>query len=185
MHLQGYIKLAIGFISIISVLHIPILFILKKKGIGVIRQLSYVGLVFSAFFIVFVTLILFNIPFNFMPEEYVLNIVPFGRFVEEEIDIFKTITAEIIPNIIIFIPLGIFIPTVFKKTRKLYKMALIVFLMTFSIEFFQYFIGRSSDIDDLIANLLGGIIGFGVFKVFNYLLKNIKLWNKFIGDRIV
>ena len=86
-----------------------------------------------------------------------------------------------IPNIIIFIPLGIFIPIVFIKLRKVYKTALILFLVTFSIEFFQYFIGRLSDIDDIITNLLGGIIGYGIFKVFNYLFKDKEMWNKFIG----
>ncbi len=56
--------------------------------------------------------------------------------------------------------------------RKLYRMVLIVFLVTFSVEFFQYFIGRLSDIDDIITNLLGDIIGYGIFKILNYLFKD-------------
>ena len=52
--------------------------------------------------------------------------------------------------------------------------------MTFSIELFQYFIGRSSDIDDIITNLLGGIIGFIVFKLLDRFLKKTTFWNKLI-----
>lgn len=65
--------------------------------------------------------------------------------------------------------------------RVLYKTALIVFLFTFCIEFFQYFIGRSSDVDDIITNLLGGIIGFGMFIICNHLFKNKLWWSKLIG----
>lgn len=36
-------------------------------------------------------------------------------------------------------------------------------IFSFSIEFIQYFIGRSADIDDLILNTLGGMLGFGVY----------------------
>jgi len=90
---------------------------------------------------------------------------------------------EVVPNIMMFIPLGIFVPVVFEKTRKFYRTAFIAFLVTFSVEFFQYFIGRSSDIDDIIANLLGGIIGYGIFRIFNRLLTNKKWWNIFIGEQ--
>lgn len=181
MYIQEYIRLAIIFIGIISVLYLPILFILKKRGKGIVRQLSYLLCFLSFFFILFATLILFNLPFDFSPEQYILNLIPFNRF-KEEVNILKTITTEIIPNIMMFIPLGIFIPIVFKKMRKLYKTAFVLFLVTFSVEFFQYFIGRLSDIDDIITNLLGGIIGYGIFKVLNYLFKDKKWWNKFIGN---
>jgi glycopeptide antibiotics resistance protein len=179
MYIQEYIKLAIIFLVIISIIYLPILFILKKRGIGIIRQISYLSLFFSALIIVFATIIIFT-KITFSPDEYHLSLIPFERF-KGNVNILKTIITEMIPNIIIFIPLGIFIPIVFKKARKLYKTALIIFLVTFSIESFQYFIGRLSDIDDIITNLLGGVIGFGIFRVSNYLFKDKNLWNKFIG----
>lgn len=36
------------------------------------------------------------------------------------------------------------------------------------IEFVQYFIGRSCDIDDLTMNTLGGCIGYGVYCVIKH-----------------
>ena len=64
----------------------------------------------------------------------------------------------IVGNIIMFIPFGFFLPFVFKNLnrRKSFMISLIV---PFVIEFLQLFVGRSFDIDDLICNFLGIIIG--------------------------
>lgn len=181
MMIQGYIRLVIILVALIFVLYLPFFFILKRRDIGVTRQLGYLGLLYSAVFIVFITIILFGIPISFKPEKYVLSLIPFVRF-KEEADALKTFTTEMLPNVMIFIPIGFFIPVVFEKKRKLYKTALIVFFITFSIEFFQYFTGRLSDIDDIIMNLSGGIIGYGIFKTIHFLCKDKKWWNKFIGN---
>ena len=61
---------------------------------------------------------------------------------------------------------------------------LIVFLTTFGIEFLQYFMGRSADIDDVITNFLGGLIGYILFLAFNKLLKNTNFWEKLIKNEI-
>ncbi|WP_428829607.1 VanZ family protein [Paenibacillus riograndensis] len=37
------------------------------------------------------------------------------------------------------------------------------FFASFSIEFVQYFLGAAADIDDVILNLLGGILGYVLF----------------------
>jgi glycopeptide antibiotics resistance protein len=57
-------------------------------------------------------------------------------------------------------------------------------LTTFGIEFLQYFMGRSADIDDVITNFLGGLIGYILFLAFNKLLKNTNFWKKFIKNEI-
>lgn len=175
MHrIEAYVTLGIIFIVIISILYLPILFKLKKKGISPLRQLGYLGLFCSIFLIVYATILF--MPITFTPETHTLNLVPFN-FTD-----FNQFVVEKIPNIMLFIPLGFFMPIVFKSTRKLYKTALISFVITFSIEFFQYFIGRSSDIDDIITNLLGAIIGYGIFFIVNKIFKNQKWWNKLIKN---
>lgn len=178
------IIMILGFIVGIIILYLSIMFKLKKKGIKIIRQLSYLGLICSFFIILFATILFVpivntftNFTFNLGSD---LNFIPFGWL--REPNVINQIINEVIPNIIMFIPLGFFIPVVFKKMRKISNTALIVILITFSIEFIQYFVGRSSDIDDIIINLLGGIIGYGIFKVFNDLLKDKKWWNKFIEE---
>ena len=174
MHrIEAYIRLAIIFIVLISILYLPILFILKKKGKSPIRQLSYIGVFCSFFLIVFATILF--VPMNFHPEEYILNLSPFNWL--ENTNSVQQFIVEKIPNIILFIPLGFFIPIVFKKQRKLYKTLLLSFSITFGVEFIQFFIGRSADIVDIITNLFGTIIGYTIYKLLNSLCKSNLFWN--------
>lgn len=175
--IEAYIRLAIIFIIIISILYLPILVTLKKKGKNVIRQLSYIGLICSVFLIVFATILF--VPITFNPKTHILNLIPFNWI--GNIDNFQQLVVEKIPNVMLFIPLGFFIPIVLESKRKWYKTLFIAFGITFSVEFFQYFIGRSADIDDILTNLLGAIIGYQIFKILHQLLKKRKRWNYLIG----
>lgn len=180
MHrIEAYVKLAIIFIAIISILYLPILFVLKKKGKSIIRQISYVGLFISVFLIVFATILF--MPLDFLPDKPILNIVPFN-WIGNLNDGWKFL-VEKIPNIMLFIPLGLFIPIVFKNKRSIYKTILIVFTITFSVEFIQFFIGRSSDIDDIIMNVLGGIIGYSLFKLFDKIHLKKKWWHDLLDNK--
>ena len=175
MHrIEAYVTLGLLFIVIITILYLPILFKLKKKGISPIRQISYIGLFCSIFLIVFATVLF--MPISFDSGVHTLNIIPFNW---NEIGLYQFI-VEKIPNILLFVPLGFFIPTVYKSKRNPYKSMLIIFLTTFGIEFFQYFIGRSADVDDVITNFLGGLIGYIVFYMFNKIFEKKKFLKKFI-----
>ena len=179
MHrIEAYTTLAFLFIVIISILYLPILFLLKKKGIRIIRQLGYIGFICSIFLIVFATILF--VPITFQPERYILNLIPFNGI--SNTDGFQQVVVEKVPNIMLFIPLGVFIPIVFKSKRKLYQTAIISFAVTFSIEFFQFFIGRSSDIDDVITNILGAVIGYMLFKVLHVFSQEKKWWNELLGE---
>jgi len=181
MHrIEAYVTLAIIIILGISILYLPIMFFLKKKGVEILRQISYLLLFCSFFLIVFAT-IFFVRNINFKPERYILNLQPFDWLKNIKYIGIDNVLAETIPNIIMFIPLGLLIPVVFISKRKLYKTIIIVFAISFSAEFIQYFIGRSSDIDDIITNVLGGIIGYGIFKICSKLLRDKLWWKKFSG----
>ena len=178
MHrIEAYIRLGLIFVVIISILYLPILFKLKKKGISPTRQVSYIGLVCSIFLIVFATMLFMLISFD---STHTLNIIPFNW---NEIGLYQFV-VEKIPNILLFIPFGFFVPAVYKSKRNIWKTMFIVFLTTFGIEFLQYFMGRLADIDDVITNFLGGLIGYILFLAFNKLLKNTNFWKKFIKNEI-
>lgn len=182
MHrLEAYIRLAIIFIVIINIIYLPVLIRLKRKGKSVLRQLSYIGLFCSVFLIIFATILF--VPITFQPETHSLNLRPFNWI--GNVDSFEQLVVEKVPNIILFIPFGMFLPMVWKSKRKLYQTVLVSFGLTFSIEFFQYFIGRSSDIDDVLTNLLGAIIGYGIFKVLNYFERNKKWWKELLKKELI
>ena len=72
--------------------------------------------------------------------------------------------TNIVGNILIFMPITFLLPMIYENTRKLWKIILISISISVFIEFVQFFIGRSVDIDDLILNVVGGIFGYLLFK---------------------
>lgn len=93
---------------------------------------------------------------NLVPFRTIRNYVKYSGFLHTMINIFG--------NIIIFVPFGILLAEIFPKTRNILKMLGITFATSFFVEFIQFFIGRSVDIDDLILNLLGSVIGYFIWK---------------------
>ena len=68
-------------------------------------------------------------------------------------------------NIIMFIPLGLLLPKVFPKLSTLPLVLLATAMVITLVEITQLFtLVGSCDIDDLILNLLGAAIGYGILK---------------------
>ena len=78
----------------------------------------------------------------------------------------------IIENIIFFIPYGFLLPASFKRLRSFITIFLICFISSFFIELAQliFCLGRCQ-MDDLLANVLGGIIGYILFYISSKFLK--------------
>lgn len=70
---------------------------------------------------------------------------------------------NIIGNIMLFIPYG-FLSSYLLKNKKLNITFILSLIASLTIELVQYNIGRVFDIDDIILNVLGGLIG-GLFFV--------------------
>lgn len=76
----------------------------------------------------------------------------------------KEVLLNLIGNIAMFIPLGIVWPTVFKKLNTHGKVIAAGIGVSLIIEILQLpFFSRSTDIDDLILNTLGYLIGYGIY----------------------
>ncbi|WP_242550855.1 VanZ family protein [Enterococcus hulanensis] len=63
-------------------------------------------------------------------------------------------------NIIMFTPLGFLLPLIWKQCRNLGTAVLLGFEFSLMIELLQLFNRRATDIDDLLMNTLGALIGF-------------------------
>ena len=69
-------------------------------------------------------------------------------------------------NIGMFIPLGFCLPMLWKKQRKLWKTLLSTALIITLVELTQLLtLVGSCDMDDLILNVLGSAIGYGLFRL--------------------
>lgn len=65
-------------------------------------------------------------------------------------------------NIAMFMPLGFF-PGLLWRKWTWWKALLVGFCTSFTIEFVQFFIGRSTDIDDVILNTTGAVMGYALY----------------------
>ena len=75
-------------------------------------------------------------------------------------------------NIGIFSPVGFFTALLWRKPRW-WKSLLAGFCASFVIEFIQFFIGRSTDIDDVILNTAGALAGFWIFWLLRAIFPNL------------
>lgn len=111
------------------------------------------------------------------------NIIPFHTIIDyiskfNSLYDTKTIMINLLGNLIALMPMAIFLPLLFKKTRKLKKFLLTVVIIVFCIEIVQFLtLTGSCDIDDIILNVTGAIIAYIIFKInsINNLIRNIFL----------
>jgi len=121
-----------------------------------------------------ISITLFPIPFDkryiaFNVEHGIgrkFNFVPF-MFIK---DLISNISRDRIPvfgNMVLLFPLGCLVPLIFKRINNLVKTTLVGLVIAIGIETLQfiisYFLGfryRSVDVDDLILNTTGTVIGY-------------------------
>ena len=77
---------------------------------------------------------------------------------------------NVLGNILMFIPFGYF-ASYYVKVEKVYINVIITFIVSLSIETIQSLIGRSFDIDDIILNIIGGVLGYFIYKLSSKILK--------------
>ena len=74
--------------------------------------------------------------------------------------------VNLVGNVVMFIPLGWFLPAVWNKLRKFYKTFLLSAGLICAVEAFQFATSLGScDVDDLMLNLLGVVLGYGIWRL--------------------
>ncbi|KAB2442577.1 VanZ family protein [Bacillus luti] len=74
-------------------------------------------------------------------------------------------------NIVLFMPLGFLLPTIWPHFRKMKNTVCAGFLFSLAIELSQLLNNRITDIDDLFTNTLGAIVGYLLYRVFKMICK--------------
>lgn len=73
---------------------------------------------------------------------------------------FGASAVNLVGNVVMFLPLGSLIPVLWKKMRSFWTVALIGFCSSCLIECVQLFIDRSVDVDDVLLNTAGVLLGY-------------------------
>ena len=99
------------------------------------------------------------------------NFIPFKEIFRYNISS-SLFLKNVIGNILLFIPFGIFV-TYYVKSKKIYPTLFLSILVSISIEFAQSVIGRTADIDDIILNTVGGILGYFLYCCWYKIVKKV------------
>ena len=131
-------------------------------------------------FVLYVTLmpIVTSLPFVFNHPYRPMNLVPFIDVLEGRGDFVRQVGL----NIVMLMPFGFLLPLTQKGNTRLPKVLWYTFMLSLAIEILQPLINgsRSSDITDIITNVLGGLIGYSIYfatkpitmKILNFIRKN-------------
>jgi glycopeptide antibiotics resistance protein len=168
---SGELLLPVMGITVIVALIINI-----KRKTGDARTLFWIVLIIY----IFALIELFFFPIPCYPSEFAaarevshprLNYIPFVNILGAPAFL---IVRNLLGNILVFVPLGFFVPYMVKGKEKIGKSVLVVFLSAIFVELLQ-FIGsflifqmawKIVDIDDIIMNTIGGLMGIVCYLLF-------------------
>lgn len=177
-------------IIIISISLIIFIFQLVK------RRISGLNFVYLLFFTIYISSLVSVTIFPFPIQKFLIetmtedqlglkhNFIPFKIFFDAmrfgSLSFGLTILLkQVVGNIILFLPMGFVLPMIFTNLQTIRKVILIGLLVSLSIELLQALAGlwigynyRAADIDDLIFNVLGTVIGFLIWKLLYKVFKN-------------
>ncbi len=150
----------------------------KGKHNNITNKLTYV--LFTIYLIALFWILLFKlgVHFSYMGKTRSINLIPFS---EPLILNGKADFGEIILNIMIFVPLGLYAGVLFKQWS-FGKKLFLFFLISLMIEGLQFILRLgASDITDIITNTLGGIIGLIIYTAIEKVFKNNVKAQRFIN----
>ena len=91
-----------------------------------------------------------------------MNLVPFIDVSLGRGDFFR----QVLLNVLMTMPFGFLFPLTRDRRARFGATVFSCFLMSLGIELLQPFFDRSSDVTDLITNVTGGALGYGLYALF-------------------
>jgi glycopeptide antibiotics resistance protein len=124
---------------------------------------------FVVYALLLVGIILFKFPFQYelTNSGRELNLIPFaGSFADHR----GFGTGDIISNVLIFLPLGVYL-SMFRSRWSFARRIVVVAATSVAFEAIQYAFGIGrSDITDVLCNTAGGLVGIGIYALSTRLL---------------
>lgn len=91
------------------------------------------------------------------------NFIPFKEILRYNITS-RLFIKNVLGNMIMFLPFGFFTSWFLRSEKKLYPMILTI-IASLSIELVQLVSGRVFDVDDIMLNIVGGLIGYYMYAI--------------------
>ena len=114
------------------------------------------------------------------------NFIPFKtivKYVQRYIDGYRNLSVlNLLGNLALFVPMGMALPCISKKLNRFWKVTLTVLGVVVLVEIAQGLMRVGSiDIDDVIFNVVGAMVGYGIIAI--PFIKTILVKINFISDR--
>jgi len=111
--------------------------------------------------------------------KHMINLLPFKTiyaYISNDMNLPTIIIVEnLIGKIALFLPFGFLVPIIAGRRVKVFKLFIMGLLLCFSIEAMQLLTRTGMlDVDDLMLNMIGIILGFSLFKIINRKVRNHK-----------
>ena len=147
------------FTIVIITMRLVYLIVHKEKFVFYKEMFVFAFLLYSLLLFYVVTFLDVNYGTN--------NFIPFHEIFRYEFGSVYFL-HNVLGNIILFIPFGYFVSHIM-ASKKPYAMFIISIITSVVIEFTQLKIGRTFDVDDIILNLIGAILGYIVYLLIDLL----------------
>lgn len=76
--------------------------------------------------------------------------------------------ANLAGNVLLLAPMGFLLPLLYDRMRFWNKTLLLGVTFSLTLEMVQYFLGRTADIDDVLLNSLGILLGYAAWRVVSF-----------------
>ena len=141
------------------------------------KQLPLKQLLLGAIFIGYIVFVLELTVIGRGTSHYMqMNLQPFSGYIDAWKKYSLRDLQNCLFNILMFVPLGMFLPLLIAKFKEFKWLLLVVVGATMSIETYQTLSGAGIfELDDLINNSLGGIIGYQLYRLATSIAHNKKV----------
>ena len=161
-------------ISVVLLSSIRLSYLLKSKEPFVLHKE-----LLTLFFIVYILCMFQVVTFQDVSNYASNNFIPFKEISRYSFGS-RLFIKNIVGNMVMFVPYGFFV-SYYSKSNNIKNTFLLVLIASLVIEFTQIAIGRVFDVDDIILNVLGGLIGYLIYKI---LSKISDIWPKVFKSNV-
>lgn len=149
-------------ISVVLLSSLRLSYILKSKESFVLHKE-----ILTLFFVVYILCLFQVVTFQDVNNMGSNNFIPFREILRYNFGS-RLFIKNIIGNVIMFAPYGFFV-AYYGKNNKFFPALVLVLVASFVIELTQLAIGRIFDVDDILLNVFGGLLGFYIYKIIDKL----------------
>ena len=146
------------FISVIVMVSLRLTYLIKNRE-HIVLYKELLMLFFMIYILCLFQVVTFQDVSNFTHNKF----VPFKEITRYSLGsrlFFKNVCG----NILLFIPFGL-LTSIYLKPKNLWIAFFLTLISSLSIEFTQMMIGRSFDVDDILLNCIGGVLGYFIYKI--------------------